>query len=337
MPLLVLLLAATCAARAQSPIPVRVVLVTMFERGNDTGDTPGELQLWVEREKLTETLPFPAGIRPLRTNRERSVLAVVTGQGVANAAATITALGMDTRFDLHRAYWLVAGIAGVDPEDASLGSAAWARFVLDGDLAYEIDSREIPADWPFGRMAIGAPRPGASPSQDRGTSEFIVFRLNRRLAEWAYQLTKDTALPDTDSMKEQRAAFSSMPNAKRPPFVLLGDSLGSSTYWHGERLTAWANDWMRLWTKGEANFVMTNMEDNGTAMALRKLSAAGRADHQRLLVVRSASNYSRPAPGQSVTQSRSAPSAAYLPALESAYLVGSKVLRELLRTQGDVP
>ena len=40
-------------APAQSPIEVKVVVVTMFERGADTGDQPGELQHWVERECST--------------------------------------------------------------------------------------------------------------------------------------------------------------------------------------------------------------------------------------------------------------------------------------------
>jgi purine nucleoside permease len=51
------------------------------------------------------------------------------------------ALGMDPRFDLSKAYWLVAGIAGIDPADGSLGSAAWAEWVVDGDIGYEIDAR----------------------------------------------------------------------------------------------------------------------------------------------------------------------------------------------------
>ena len=46
-----------CAAK----LPVRVVVVTMFEIGKDTGDKPGEFQLWKERRHLTETLPFPQG------------------------------------------------------------------------------------------------------------------------------------------------------------------------------------------------------------------------------------------------------------------------------------
>jgi hypothetical protein len=34
------------------------------------------------------------------------------------------ALGMDAQFDLTRPYWLVAGIAGVNRVEASIGSAA---------------------------------------------------------------------------------------------------------------------------------------------------------------------------------------------------------------------
>jgi hypothetical protein len=36
----------------------------MFERGEDTGDTPGEFQLWVEREHLDQILPLPPAILP---------------------------------------------------------------------------------------------------------------------------------------------------------------------------------------------------------------------------------------------------------------------------------
>ena len=63
------------------------------------------------------------------------------------------ALGMDPRFDLSNSYWLVAGIAGFDPADASVGSAAWAEYLVDGDLAHEIDAREKPDDWEWGYIA----------------------------------------------------------------------------------------------------------------------------------------------------------------------------------------
>src|SRR6202171_3470263 len=87
-----------------SPIGVKVVVVTMFERGEDTGDTPGEYQLWVEREHLDQVIPLLAGYHHVRMNKD-GVLGMVTGVGTAKAAASIMALGLDPRFDLSKAYW----------------------------------------------------------------------------------------------------------------------------------------------------------------------------------------------------------------------------------------
>src|SRR2546430_11231628 len=146
-------LSVACVTAEDKPIPVKVVIVSMFERGADTGDEPGEFQYWVERTKLDRVMPFPQGYHDLRMNRD-SVLGVLTGVGTARAAASIMALGLDPRFDLRKSYWLVAGIAGVDPADASLGSAAWAEGIVAGDLAHGVDTREIPADWKTGHFPV---------------------------------------------------------------------------------------------------------------------------------------------------------------------------------------
>src|SRR5438874_13733919 len=45
------------ATSSSKPIRIKVVVVAMFERGEDTGDTPGEYQLWVEREHLDQIIP----------------------------------------------------------------------------------------------------------------------------------------------------------------------------------------------------------------------------------------------------------------------------------------
>ncbi len=129
------LFAQTAVKAVSAPIPVKVVVVTMFEVGADTGDAPGELQYWVERDHLDRVFPLPAAYHDARMNSDGE-LAIVTGQGTAHAAATIMALGLDPRFDLSHAYWLIAGIAGGSPEQASLGSAVWANWVVDGDLGY---------------------------------------------------------------------------------------------------------------------------------------------------------------------------------------------------------
>src|ERR1700751_2681036 len=96
-------LALACAAAEEKPIAVKVVVVTMFERGADTGDEPGEFQYWVERTKLDRVMPFPQGYHDLRMNHN-GVLGVLTGVGTARAAASIMALGLDPRFDLRKSY-----------------------------------------------------------------------------------------------------------------------------------------------------------------------------------------------------------------------------------------
>src|SRR5260221_8236012 len=85
----------------------KVVVVTMFEPGDDTGDQPGEFQFWVEREKLTRVHAFPQGYRDLRSNADGNVLGVVTGVGTARAAATIMAVGLAPRVVPSQSYWLM--------------------------------------------------------------------------------------------------------------------------------------------------------------------------------------------------------------------------------------
>jgi purine nucleoside permease len=311
-------------------MPIQVVVVTMFERGEDTGDAPGEFQLWIEREKLTQKLPFPQGFRDLRTNG-KGVLAICTGVGTAKAAASIMALGMDPRFDLSKAYWLVAGIAGVDPADGTLGTAAWARYVVDGDLAHEIDAREIPKDWKTGFIPLRKAVPYELPLKENNEGE--VFALDQGLVDWAFRLTKGLDLGDTEAMRQRRALMPGFPAAQQPPKVILGDTLQASTFWHGKLLNEWANDWVKYYSRGEGNYVTTAMEDTATLQSLAFLTKAGKADIRRALVLRTASNFDSQRPGltaaESLAENKAGGYAGFIPAVENAWKVGSVVVREL--------
>ena len=330
--LLVILAGGGELLRAETPIPVKVVVVAMFEPGEDTGDRPGEFQYWVEREALTEIYPFPQGYRDLRGSANGDVLGVVTGVGTAKSAATIMALGLDPRFDLTQAYWIVAGISGVDPHDMSLGSAAWAEWLIDGDLAHEIDMREVPAGWTTGYIPLRKKEPYEQPVD---SSEGQAYRLNPGFVEWAYQLTKDVELEDSEPMKKRRALYEGYPNAQRPPFVLKGDQLAAMTYWHGKHLNQWANDWVHYFSEGKGEYVTTAMEDTGTYGSLKWLTRAGKVDVQRMLVLRTASNFDMQWPGGDAAQSLSGEKlgpgySAYFPSLEAAHRVGSTVLHALV-------
>ncbi len=333
---LILILIPAVSLRAQKsvparPIPIKVVVVTMFEPGEDTGDVPGEFQLWVEREHLDQVLPMPAGYHHIRLNKE-GVLGMLTGVGTAKAASSVMALGLDPRFDLSKAYWIIAGIGGGDPADVSLGSAVWADHLIDSDLAFEIDGREIPPDWPTGYVPLRQSKPYQQPVPAESKSEMFTF--NKQLVNWAFHLTESVALADTDAIGAARARFAGFPNAQRPPFVAEGDAMSGSTFWHGARMDEWANAWTLYYTGGKGNFMISAMEDTGTLQALTFLNQAGRADLQRVLLLRTVSNYDQQAPGSSAAESLKDLAAghysAYLPSLEAAQKVGDKVVRDIV-------
>jgi purine nucleoside permease len=108
------------------------------------------------------------------------------------------------------------------------------------------------------------------------------------------------------------------------------------TYWHGKILNQWANDWVKYFSDGTGNYVTTAMEDTGTMQSLTFLTKAKRADAQRVLVLRTASNFDMQWPGGDAAESLSGEKlgpgySAYLPSLDAAHRVGSIVVHELIK------
>lgn len=320
----------TQTAAAPEPLPVKVVVVTMFEIGADEGDTAGEFQLWKARRDLNQRIPFPQSHHDLFYNPESQILGMVTGIGTAKSATATMALGLDPRFDLSQAYWMVAGIAGIDPEDASIGSVAWSSYLVDGDLGHEIDAREIPEDWDTGYFARHTQRP-YDPNRPEPTGE--MFQANPDLRDWAFDLTKDATLVNPESLEETRALYTEHPNARRAPFVLTGGHIAAMTFWHGELLNDWANDWVAYWSGGETDFVTSAMEETGTYQALTYLDNIGKVDVDRFLVLRGGSNYTMQPPGIGAAENLLKENDGYAglqASLENIYIVGSIVIDELL-------
>ena len=311
------------------PIPVKVVVVTMFEIGADTGDAPGEFQRWAESEHLQRRYPLPSAYHDALMNDD-GVLGVVTGMGTIRAAASIMALGSDPRFDLSHAYWIVAGIAGGNPRRTSLGSAVWSDWVVDGDLAHEIDAREAPPSWPTGYVPLRKSTPYEGP---RTGENGMAFHLNTPLVDWAYGLTKGMALPDSAQMAARRMQFSG-DAAHRPPEVLRGDNIASSTFFPGKRMREGADAWVRYQTDGAGRYATTGMEDSGTLQSLTWLAKAGRVDLNRVLVLRTVSNYDEQreaiTAAESLAETKIRSYSAFLPAVDNAYRVGDVVVRALV-------
>ncbi len=75
------------------------------------------------------------------------------------------------------------------------------------------------------------------------------------------------------------------------------------------------------------------MEDTGTLSSLQMLAKAGRVDWNRILVLRTASDFDQPPPGMTAAQNLARNAGrqyvGYLPALESAWRVGNTVVQEI--------
>jgi purine nucleoside permease len=342
---------------AQSSKPAlyhpKVVIVTYFEVGDDTGDQPGELQFWVERDRLTRTLDVPGMTRSIRLNADASEIAVCIGPGNIKPGINLMALGADTRFDLRRTHWLINGIAGVSPYDATIGSAFWTDFVVNGDLIKEVDPREMPPGWKDGFFSLDGVSPADPKGGARGTEPWEdnvarwtgdearanrrgnVIRMNLALMRWAYDLTRAMPLPEDMAMKLHRERYEGFAGAASGPKVQIGANMATEVFWHGALMDAWAHRWIAFETDGTAKFGTTAMNDTGTMLALQALTLQGKADWNNALLLRTASNFDMPPPGTTAADSfageKHGSYTAYLPSLEAAYLVGHRIVSEWLK------
>jgi purine nucleoside permease len=313
---------------------IRCVVLGAFEP--DAGPVPGELRHFYERERLDVRLDLPGGYRGLRAGNQ-GVLACCTGVGAARAAASVMALGLDRRFNLREAYWVITGVAGCDPAIGSLASVAMPRWVVDGDLCHELDAREIPASWPDGFVPIGKSTPYEQPLAQRfNGDDGIVFELDAAMVSRAFAVAQDVELLDTEAIVRRRRLFSPEETAWRAPGVLRGDELSSTTFWHGRLLSERARRWVKYQTMGRGNYAITAMEDAGILTALKSLSAVALVDFSRVVIARGVSNHDQPRVGisaaGSLAETRVATDSAYLPALENAWRVGSRLLAEFSST-----
>jgi purine nucleoside permease len=149
---------------------------------------------------------------------------------------------------------------------------------------------------------------------------------------------KDVALPDNPQLKALRMEFEG-DVAHRPPFVLRGENLSASTFWHGKLMNQWAEDWVKYMTGGKGTYAICGMEDTGTLQSLTFLAHAHKVDLSRVLVLRTASNYDVPRSGltaaQSLAETKIGHYSAFLPSLDTAYRVGRVVVDSIVEHWAD--
>ncbi|MEA3088721.1 MAG: hypothetical protein QOJ04_63 [Caballeronia sp.] len=300
--------------------PVKVMIISMFGP---------EGQVWLDKLGPWKAIHVP-GLSPdypvVNCNRQE-VCVMTTGMGHANAAASLMALTFSDKFDLRRTYFMIAGIAGIDPTQGTIGSAAWAKYLVDFGIQWELDAREKPDSWPSGFLGINTKSPTEKPPFDYKTE---VFRLNPDLADAAYALSKNVTLSDSPEAQAARAKFSYAP-ANRPPKVIQCDTLAGDTWWSGKYIGERARDWTKLVTDGHGVYCTTQQEDNATYEALSRAASVHRVDLNRVAAVRSGSDFDRPYDGQSASDNllNYAAQGGFAPAIDNLYRAGNPLVQEI--------
>ncbi len=281
----------TGAADRAAPLAVKVLIINMFQP---------EAAPWLAalQPTLKITVPGLADDYPAVQCNADAVCQMTTGMGHANAAASSMALIYSGMFDLRKTYFLIAGIAGIDPKRGTIGSAAWARYAVDSGIAHEIDARELPRGWRDGYFGVLTDSPNAVPKFEYHTE---VYRLDEDLLQHALALSRTAALEDSADVAAYRRHYPAAP-ANRPPAVIQCDTLGADTWWTGNRLGEHARRWTRLLTDGQGVYCTTQQEDNATLGSLTRGAHSGLLDLRRVAILRSGSDFDRPYAHQGVLE-----------------------------------
>ncbi|VDB99125.1 unnamed protein product [Peniophora sp. CBMAI 1063] len=237
----------------------------------------------------------------------------VTDEGEINAAATATAFVLSPLFDLRQSYFLLGGVAGISPK-------------------YEFDARERPEGAPTGYVPQGTTGVGQYPKYIYGTE---VYELNDALRQHALNFARNATLNDTSDAQTYRALYeggdTDYSAATAPPSVVACDTATSDVWYSGNLLAEAFESTMNLFTNGSAVFCTTQQEDTGVLAALVRGNVAGLVDFTRVIAMRTASDFDRPASGmQAADNLFNGQNAGYGVSINNIYLAGVQVVQGIL-------
>lgn len=267
----------------------KVFVVTMFLL---------EENHWLQNVYFANNFTLP-GLSPLypmvHCTTDFDVCHVTTGEGEINAANTMMALLLNPLFDFGETFWVINGIAGGHPQEISYGSVTIAKYAVQVALQYEMSYNDIMADhknWTSGYWSYGSDDPLAYPENVYGTE---VFELNEKLRDKALEVAKsveDQFVEGSERNIELRKLYPSPANKK--PFVKGCDVLTSDTYFSAKTLDDYFYNLTSVLTNGSATYCSTAQEDNASLEAFIRLAKSGVARYDRVIVMRSISDYAQP-------------------------------------------
>lgn len=271
----------------------KVFVINMFKN---------EQKPWLAALDFVHNITIP-GLSPLfpavHCTTNFSVCQMTTGEGEINAASSVTALGLSPVFDLTKSYFLISGIGGGEPQHTTLGSVTFAKYAVQAALEYQVSYQEFITthpNWTSGYWAYGTEDPWTYPAYPYGTE---VFELNEKLRDKAVELAETADLNNGTAGNAEARKEYDFEAAQNLPSVVKCDALTSDNYFTGNVLGDYFSFYAAMMTNGSATYCSTAQEDNASLEAITRLDKAGLADFNRVILMRTISDLTRPPPSKS--------------------------------------
>lgn len=235
-------------------------------------------------------------------------------------------------FNLTSTYFLIAGIAGINPHVATTGSVTFSRYAVQFDLQYEFAQSQVPSNDSSGYFPQDANYPDDDDARDYpgeiyGTE---VFELNENLRSRAVYLANLAILNDTTEAAAYRATYGYAP-ANQPPSVVECDVGTSNNYFSGSVLGDAFAAYTKLLTNGSGLYCATAQEDNATLETLLRGAIQGALDFSRIILMRTASDFDRAPPDETeVYHLLYASQEGFEPSIQNIYLAGNEIVNDVL-------
>ncbi|KFA65863.1 hypothetical protein S40285_04658 [Stachybotrys chlorohalonatus IBT 40285] len=314
------------------PIVPKVMIVSMWAAESETWHHNFPRSPWGNLTAQPIGIPGLSVLYPqIFCTESGDVCQIVVGEGEINAAASMMALVLSPRFVLTQTYFLIAGIAGVNPHHGTLGSIALAQYSVQVALQYEIDIRSLPDDFSTGYISFGNSKPHEYPTITYGTE---VFEVNAQLRDAAAMLARKAVLRDDLELqpyREQYEADEEFEKAAQPPGIIKCDSTTSDVYYSGKHLGDTFEETTRIWTNDSGVYCMTAQEDSASLEVLVRGAVQELVDFSRVIILRAGSNFDRgPPSGDDLEHLASADPRGLFIALENTYLAGIEIISGIL-------
>jgi purine nucleoside permease len=236
-------------------------------------------------------------------------------------------------FDLKKTYFLIGGIAGINPKYGTLADVAFSKYAVQVALQYEFDAREIPSNFTTGYVPQGAYAPWEYPESIYGTE---VFEVSEALRDIAASFASTAQLNDSSAAAAYRAHYTDegvtiYEAATKAPGIIKCDTATSDVYFSGALLGEAFENTTKLFTNGSGVYCMTAQEDNATLEALLRAAKTQLVDFARIIIMRTASDFDRPYPGLSdIDNLFYSNQGGFVPAIANIYLAGNPVVKGIL-------